>query len=80
MEFGWRCITIDEWPFFEPFVEVEGKSEEQVKAVSKKIGFNYAQAKFCPVDTLYNEKYNVSIDRINNHTPKILFEMKNPFI
>jgi len=72
-------ITIDEWPFLEPFVEVEGKSEEQVKAVSKKIGFDYTQAKFCSVDTLYNEKYNVSIDQINNHMPKILFKMENPF-
>jgi adenylate cyclase class 2 len=72
-------ITVDEWPFLEPFVEVEGKSEEQVKAVSEKIGFDYIEAKFCSVDTLYNEKYNVGIDQINNHTPKILFEMKNPF-
>jgi adenylate cyclase class 2 len=79
----WRIdgvdITIDEWPFLEPFVEVEGKSEEAVKAVSEKIGFDYNQAEFCSVDTLYNEKYNVSIDQINNHTPKILFEMENPF-
>lgn len=73
-------ITIDEWPFLEPFVEVEGKSEEQVKTVSEKIGFDYTQAKFCSVDTLYNKKYNVSIDQINNHTPMLLFEMENPFI
>lgn len=73
-------ITIDEWPFLEPFVEVEGKSEEQVKTVSEKIGFNYSQARFCSIDTLYNEKYNASIDQINNNTPKILFKMKNPFI
>ncbi len=72
-------ITIDEWPFLEPFVEVEGRSEEQVKAVSEKIGFDYSRAKFCSVDTLYNEKYGISIDRINNHIPKILFEMENPF-
>ncbi|MEA1963109.1 MAG: CYTH domain-containing protein [Patescibacteria group bacterium] len=72
-------ITIDEWPFLEPFVEVEGKSEEQVRVVSEKIGFNYTQARFCSVDTLYNEKYNISINQINNHTPKILFEMDNPF-
>lgn len=72
-------ITIDEWPFLEPFVEVEGKSEEQVKAVSEKIGFDYAQAEFCSADTLYNKKYNVSINQVNNHTPKILFEMENPF-
>ena len=73
-------ITIDEWPFLEPFVEVEGKSEKQVKTVSEKIGFDYAEAKFCSVDTLYNEKYNISIDQINDHTPKILFKMKNPFL
>ncbi len=73
-------ITIDEWPFLEPFVEVEGKTEEQVKTVSKKIGFDYAKAKFCSADTLYGEKYNFSKDRINNNTPKILFEMENPFI
>lgn len=72
-------ITIDEWPFLEPLVEVEGRSEEQVKIISKKIGFDYSRAKFCSVDTLYSEKYGINIDQINNHTPKILFEMKNPF-
>jgi len=73
-------ITIDEWPFLEPFVEIESQSEEQVRAVTEKIGFDYNLAKFCAVDSLYQEKYNVSLDRINNHTSKILFEMDNPFI
>ena len=73
-------VTIDEWPFLEPFVEVEGESERQVRLVSEKIGFNYKEAKFCSVDILYNEKYNIGIEQINNNTPKILFEMKNPFI
>jgi len=73
-------ITIDEWPFLEPFVEVEGQSTEQVMKVSEKIGFNYNQAKFCSVDTLYSEKYNISTNRVNMETPQILFEMINPFI
>ncbi len=73
-------ITIDEWPFLEPFVEVEGVSEEVVKDVAAQMGFDYAQAKFCSVDTLYHEKYNIDINRINRHTPKITFEMTNPFI
>jgi adenylate cyclase class 2 len=60
-------ISIDEWPFLEPFVEVEGNSEKEVRTVSKKIGFDYTQAKFCAVDTLYNEKYNVSRDQVNNN-------------
>lgn len=73
-------VTIDEWPFLEPFVEIEGKSEEAVKSVSNKLGFDYDTALFCAVDTIYNKKYGVSEDVINNHTPEILFKGKNPFI
>lgn len=73
-------ITIDEWPFLEPFVEIEGKSEDEVKAIAKKLGFDYSKAKFCAVDTLYSEKYQITEDQINNHTPEILFSGKNPFV
>ncbi len=72
-------ITLDTWPFLEPFAEVEGQSEESVKSVSKKIGFDYSQAKFCAVGRLYHEKYNIPQDIINNHTPIITFD-KNPFL
>lgn len=73
-------ITIDEWPFLEPFIEIEGKSEEDVKLVSEKLGLNYKKAVFGAVDTLYNQKYGTSKDIINNQTPEITFSSKNPFI
>ncbi len=73
-------VTIDEWPFLEPFVEVEGESEKAVRDVSEKIGFDYSQAMFCAVGPLYAKKYGITEDRINNNTPKIVFEMENPFI
>ncbi len=73
-------VTIDTWPFLEPFVEVEGPTEEEVKSVADKIGFKWDEAKFCAVDTLYSEKYGISTHRINNETPEILFEMENPFL
>ena len=79
-ELGDVEITIDEWPFLEPFVEIEGKSEDEVKNAANKLGFDYKNAKFCAVDVLYSEKYGISEDRIDNHTPKILFGDKNPFI
>ncbi len=79
----WRLdevdITIDEWPFLEPFVEIEGQSEESVKAASGKLEFDYSQAKFCSVDTLYSEKYGFSLDKINKEMPRIVFDMDNPF-
>ncbi len=73
-------ITIDEWPFLEPFVEVEANSEESIKVVSEKLGFDYTQAVFGAVDVLYNKKYGVATDIINNHTPEITFNGVNPFI
>lgn len=74
-------ITIDEWPYLEPFVEIEADSEERVKKVAEKLGFNYQNAYFGVVTGLYATKYNLSEDKINNHTPEILFNMKaNPFL
>ena len=73
-------ITIDEWPFLEPFVEIEGPSEQAVKDVSKKLNFDYSKAIFGSVDFQYAAKYGIAITQINTKTPRILFDMKNPFI
>ncbi|MFA6514251.1 MAG: CYTH domain-containing protein [Patescibacteria group bacterium] len=73
-------ITLDEWPYLEPYVEVEGQSEEIVKTISAKLGFDYSQALFCSVDTLYNLKYGIPNDIINHKTPLITFNEPNPFI
>lgn len=72
-------ITIDEWPYLEPYVEVEGKSEAVVKGVSEKIGFDYSQALFCSADLIYNKKYGTPLEVINK-TPLITFADPNPFI
>lgn len=72
-------ITIDEWPFLEPFVEIEGNSENVVKKISKILGFNYESAFFGSVSPLYAKKYNISEEIINNKTPRIIFDMENPF-
>lgn len=71
-------ITIDEWPFLEPFVEVEGKSETEVKRISSLIGFDYAQAVFGTVDVLYKAKYNITEEFVNK-TSRIVFDGENPF-
>ncbi|MDO8264907.1 MAG: CYTH domain-containing protein, partial [Candidatus Parcubacteria bacterium] len=45
-------ICIDEWPFLEPFIEIEGKSKEEVKEVAQKLGFDYSKARFCATGLL----------------------------
>lgn len=73
-------ICIDEWPFLEPFVEIEGDSEKAVMDVAHKLGFNYRDAVFCGVATLYSKRYGISYDIVNKDIPKITFEMENPFL
>ena len=73
-------VTIDEWPFLEPYVEVEGPDEAAVKAASGKLGFDYSSAVFGSVDILYSKKYGWPIDLINNWLPSITFGEPNPFL
>lgn len=74
------AITIDEWPFLEPFVEIEGKSEESVREVSKKLRLDFTKAVFGAVDQLYKAKYSISEEVINDKTPEIRFNGQNPFL
>ena len=73
-------ICIDEWPFLEPFVEIEGNSEEKVKSVAEKLGFDYSKARFGSTDILVMEKYGLSSETINNKIPKLTFDMENPYL
>jgi len=71
-------ICIDEWPYLEPFLEIEGSSEIKVKKASQTLGFDYKKALFCSVAKLYTEKYGIPLDVINNKIP-IAFK-KNTFL
>ncbi len=72
-------ITIDEWPFLEPYVEVEGKSKKEVVRASQKLGFNFDEALFCSVDKIYALRYGISEEVITKQTPGLKFTGSNPF-
>lgn len=83
----WRIdeveITIDEWPFLAPFLEIESNSEAAVKNVVEKLGYNYQEALFCNVFYLYSQQYGISIDNLKKRTSaelsRLTFSSKNPF-
>ena len=80
----WRLgqteITIDEWPYLEPYVEIEGSSEEAIKKASNLLGFDYTQAVFGSVDQVISKKYGIPEDSINNEIPRIVFNEQNPYL
>lgn len=72
-------IMLDEWPFLDPFIEIEGGSEAEVRAVSEKLGFDYSRAHFGNVGDFYIQIYGVTFDQIYNHTPRLVFGDPLPF-
>ncbi len=82
-EFDGAKITIDDWPYLFPLVEVESGSEQEVKIISEKLGFNWDEAKFCTAGDLYVEKYGkgpLDIARELGSMTTLTFEDPNPFI
>jgi adenylate cyclase class 2 len=74
------CVTIDEWPFLDPFIEVEGSSEDVVRQVSERLGFDYGVAIFGGIGGVYMKRYNVSFDAVTKSLEYITFETENPFL
>lgn len=50
-------IVLDEWPWLNPYIEIEGKTEKEIKSVAEKLGFNWQDAKYGSVDTAYRIQY-----------------------
>ena len=72
-------VTIDEWPYLEPFVEIEGPNAEAVQRAAEKIGFDWGKAIFHSVDYMYHLKYGVPQERVYDSTPRITFADPCPF-
>lgn len=55
-------IVIDEWPWIQPYIEIEADSEQVVKDAAKQLGYDWNDAVFGSVDVIYNLEYpNMSV-------------------
>lgn len=76
-------IVIDEWPWIDPFIEIEGPSEDEVKAVAEKLNFMWENAAFGDIMTAYRAQYpntgTTRQDMVYN-LPSIRFEDAVPAI
>jgi adenylate cyclase class 2 len=50
-------VVLDEWPWLNPYIEIEGESEAELKDVAKKLGFNWDDAVFGGVTIAYRAQY-----------------------
>jgi adenylate cyclase, class 2 len=79
----WRLdnveVVIDEWPWLNPYIEIEGPDEQSIQIVAKKLGFEWSYAKFGSTDTAYRYQYEgmKQTDSIGD-LPDIKFDMPLP--
>lgn len=81
---NWRLgnveVMLDEWPWVDPFIEIEGPSEREVRDTAEKLGFNWNDAVYGGVASVYLRKYtnmgnpSEAAVIINRKTPVIRFE------
>lgn len=50
-------IVIDEWPWIDPFIEIEAPTEVKVKETAKALGFDWNEAAFGDIMTAYRAEY-----------------------
>lgn len=72
-------VVIDEWPWLQPFIEIEGESEELVKQTAAKLGLDWNEAVFGAVTEAYRQQYkNLPDDFIMDTVPEIKFDAPLP--
>ena len=50
-------VVIDEWPWIKPYIEIEAETEQIVRDVAGKLGFDWADAVFGSVDVIYQRDF-----------------------
>lgn len=50
-------VVIDEWPWIDPYIEIEADDEATVRAVAKKLNVSWETANMGSVDNFYKEQF-----------------------
>lgn len=50
-------VVLDEWPWLEPFIEIEGPSHESIQKIAKQLGLDWSEAIFGTVLSIYQKVY-----------------------
>lgn len=74
-------VVLDEWPWIDPFLEIEAPTEMLVRDTAESLGLKWEDAAFGDVMTAYRAKYpNTAPDDAVYHLSRIRFEDPLPSI
>ena len=65
-------FMIDTWPWIPTFIEIEGDSEDAVRAMAARLGFKWDDAYFGGVSRIYKQYFNIEYGQIDQ-CPEVNF-------
>ncbi|HWZ65364.1 MAG TPA: class IV adenylate cyclase [Patescibacteria group bacterium] len=72
-------IELDEWPWLNPYLEIEGSSEESLKRIAKALGLDWSKAAFGDVMVAYRAQYpSLSGKETVGSLPEVKFDAPLP--
>jgi adenylate cyclase class 2 len=74
-------IVIDQWPWLNPYIEIEADDESSIKLVAQKLNFAWENAVFGDVMVAYRAQYPALADNYGiGNVPQVRFNDKVPEI
>lgn len=72
-------VVLDEWPWLDPYIEIEAASEEVVRSVAEELGFSWPEAVFGDVMVAYRDQYpHLTEQQTVGNVPEVLFDAPLP--
>jgi len=72
-------VVLDEWPWLDPYIEIEATTESEVKDVAQRLGLNWILAKFGDVMVAYRDQYPyLNEAQTVGKVPEVLFDAPLP--
>jgi len=67
-------VVIDEWPWLDPYIEIEGSSKKIVQDVAEKLGYDWKKAVFGDVMAAYRLQYpHLTVDQTIGQIKSVKF-------
>lgn len=73
-------VVLDVWPWLDPYIEIEGESEQEVREAARRLGFDWANAVFGRVTSAYQAQYPDGDANKLVTLPKVAFSEPLPVI
>lgn len=74
-----REVVLDEWPWLNPYIEIEGESEESLKDLATKLELRWTDAVFGDVMVAYRAQYPyLTVEQTIGKLPEVRFNTPPP--